>query len=110
MKKEFTTQNGHVGMVIDCDTFEVEIFKNKDSKVGNSIKYTEKETGNSVLTPFVFMIDWDDEKFGGKLTIHNRDRWGSEMTFSHYMPSDLCGMFTFIGKGYNVFDGFKNKP
>ena len=40
---------------------------------------------------------------GGKIEIRNTDkRSGSSMTFVHYEPASLKGMFDFIGRGYNL--------
>lgn len=106
-KKEFTTANGSEGMTIDCDDYEVEIFKTKDKDYyGSSIKFTDKKSGDSQFISAAFQIDWDKEQDGGKLEIKYRDRWGSEMIFVHYDPSDLKGMFDFIRRGYNVFGNF----
>lgn len=105
MKKEFTSSNGSEGMTIDCDTYEVEIFKTKDlSRYGDWIKFTDKKTRNAKITPAAFQINWEKEMDGGKLELKFRDRWGSTMSFVHYAPSDLKGMFDFIGRGYNIFD------
>ena len=105
MKKEFTTSNGSKGMTIDCGNYEVEIFKSVDKDYyGASIKFTEKKTGNAKFISAAFQIDWDEEKDGGRLELKYRDRWGSEMNFVHYSPTDLKGMFDFIGKGYDIFD------
>jgi len=105
MKKEFISNAGHEGMLIDCGAYEVEIFKSiVDSNLGNCIKYTNKSNKNTNITPFAFFIDWDKDEDGGKISLKHRDRWGSEMIFIHYQPSDLKGMFDFIAKGYNFYD------
>lgn len=108
MKKEFITSNGSKGMTIDCVNYEVEIFKSVNHDYYTScIKYTEKKSGKYKIISAAFKIDWDEEKAGGKLELKYRDRWGSEMNFIHNAPSDLKGIFDFIGKGYDVFtDGF----
>lgn len=109
---KFTSPSGHEGMTINCGKYEVEIFKNVNKEEYlNSIKFTEKITGksNSTIIHNVFVIDWDDENDGGKLSLKYKDRWGSEMSFIHYEPSDIVGMFDFIGKGYNVFDNLFDK-
>lgn len=105
MKKEFTTSNGSKGMTIDCGNYEVEIIKSVHPDYYDAtIKFTEKKTRNAKFVSAAFKIDWDEEKDGGRLELKYRDRWGSEMNFVHYSPSDLKGMFDFIGKGYNVFE------
>jgi hypothetical protein len=104
-KKEFTTANGSEGMTIDCDTYEVEIFKSKEEGYYSAtLKFTHKETGNAKHVSAAFYIKWDKDSDGGRLELEYKDRWGSKMTFVHYEPSDLKGMFDFIGKGYNIFD------
>ena len=106
-RKEFTTANGSDGMIIDCDDYTVEIFKSVDQKLYlNTITFTSKirPMFNTIPLPYCFKIDWDKQIEGGKLTIKFRDQWGSELVFTHYEPSDIKGMFDFIGKGYNVFD------
>lgn len=108
MKREFKTQSGHEGMTIDCVNYTVEIFKSIDNSL-NCIKYIEKETNNTSTTTHSFLIDWDNELDGGRISLYYKDKWGSEMIFIHYLPSDLKGMFDFIGKGYNVFKFFKQK-
>jgi hypothetical protein len=108
-KKEFTT-GGREGMLIDCDDYEVEIFKNYDKEVySNTIKFTHKESKNTMPLNYAFIIDWDKSEDGGKLSIKYRDRWGSEMVFIHYEPSDLKGMFDFIGRGYGIFEKINKK-
>lgn len=52
--------------------------------------------------PSNFDITIDDEKDGGKIEINFTDRFGSKMQFIHYKPSDLKGMFDFIGRGYRL--------
>lgn len=105
MKKEFTTANGSQGMIIDCDEYEVEIFKSIDKEYyGSHIKYINKKNRNVKVIAAAFVIDWDEGNLGGRLEIKYRDRWGSQMNFIHYFPSDLRGMFDFIGRGYNIFD------
>lgn len=110
-KKEFTTAIGAQGMIIDCDDYLVEIFKSDNFEYHNgyyrSIKFTDKKTGDSNVTPFNLFIDWDKEEDGGKITIKYMDRWNSEMIFHHYDPSDLKGMFDFIGRGFNILQAFK---
>ena len=103
MRKEFISPAGHEGMLIDCGIYEVEIFKSIDN-CSNCIKYTNKLNKNSNITPFAFLIDWDKDEDGGRISLKHRDRWGSEMIFIHYQPSDLKGMFDFIAKGYNFYD------
>ena len=104
MKTEFTTSRGRNGMIIDCGDYEVEIFKSIDKDYyDSSIKFTNKKSKESKIIFAAFVIDWDEEKDGGKLELRYRDRWGSEMNFIHYFPSDLKGMFDFIGRGYNIF-------
>lgn len=112
MKTFFESPAGHEGMRVDCGTYYVEIFKNlpyfengEELFMGNCIKYVGKETGNQAITPFSFLIDWDDEENGGKLYLHQKDKWGCEMSFTHYFPGDLKGMFDFIGRGYDIFNG-----
>lgn len=39
---------------------------------------------------------------GGKIELKYRDRWGSEMIFIHYAPTDIEGMFRFIARGYRI--------
>lgn len=105
MKNEFTTSNGCQVMIIDCGKYEVELFKSFDKDYyGNSIKFIEKKTKNIKFVTSAFNVNWVNEKDGGMLELKYRDRWGSEMIFIHYSPSDLKGMFDFIGKGYNIFD------
>lgn len=101
MKKQFSTSIG-LGMIIDFDDYQVEIYKSINNSP-NCIKYINKLTNSCTNTPYCFHIDWDSESDGGKLTLKHRDKWGSEMIFIHHAPSDLKGMFDFIGKGYNVF-------
>lgn len=104
-KKEFKTHGGSEGMIIDCNTYEVEIFKSMEKDYyGQVIKYTDKKSKNSLIIGSNFNIDWDKEEDGGRLEIKFRDRWGCEMIFIHFNPTDLKGMFDFIGKGYNIFD------
>ena len=103
MRKDFTTRTGHEGMLIDFGVYEVEMFKSIENS-SNFIKYTNKQNGNSICTPSCFLIDWDKESDGGRISLKHRDRWGSEMNFTHYQPSDLKGMFDFIAKGYNLYD------
>lgn len=104
MKKNmFLTSTGAQGLCIDCGTYNVELFKSKD--YSSIIRFINKNTGNSIFTNSMFNIDWDEENDGGKLEIKFKDRWGSEMIFIHYAPSDLKGMFDFIVKGYSLFDG-----
>jgi hypothetical protein len=106
--KNITAFNGVEAMEIDCVNYIVEIQKSINSDwYGESIKYTEKKSGTSICIFSSFNINWDEEKDGGKLEIKYRDRWGSEMIFIHYPPSDLKGIFDFIGRGYDVFkNGF----
>lgn len=104
---KFTSPSGHEGMTINCGKYDVEIFKNiNKEEYSNSIKFTEKITGKSNCTNVfkAFIIDWDEEKDGGKISIKYKDRWGSEMSFIHYEPSDIVGMFDFIGRGYKIFE------
>jgi hypothetical protein len=69
MRKEFTTSNGSKKMIIDCGFYEVEFFKSVDKDYGATIKFTEKKTGNSKFITAAFLIDWDEEKDGGKLEL-----------------------------------------
>jgi hypothetical protein len=62
----------------------------------------------SYQLPSYFTITIDEEKQGGKIQINFKDQWGSEMQFIHYFPSDLKGMFDFIGRGYGI-SKFLNK-
>lgn len=48
-------------------------------------------------------VEVDAQCNGGKIQIKHQDRWGSEMVFTHYSPTDLQSLFVFIGKGFNVF-------
>lgn len=103
-KQRFITSNGSEGMIIDCDKYNVEIFKNKDMEYYmNSIRYIDKATGNNVSLHKALIIDWDEESDGGKLSIKYKDRWGCEMIFIHYAPVDIQGMFDFMGRGWQVF-------
>ena len=106
-KTYFNYPNGTEAMLIDCDNYEVEIYKNTTSDCGNSIKYTNKELKITSFTPPVFLIDWDAPELGGKIELKQRDRWGCEMIFIHYDPTDIKGMFDFIAKGYNIFNTIK---
>lgn len=72
-----------------------------------SIKYIFRETEEvpemSYFLPVLsFNNSIDDEKYGGKIEINFTDRWGSSYRFVHYQPSDLKGMFDFIGRGYRL--------
>jgi hypothetical protein len=70
----------------------------------HSITYIFNESGN-IWSRFLSgnsYITIDPEEQGGKIEIKWRDRWGSEMIFIHYSPSDLKGMFDFIMRGYKV--------
>ncbi len=97
MKKEFVTSNGSEGMIIDCVEYEVEIFKSKDiQEYGSMIKITDKKTLSSYMINRALFIDWDGDNLGGRLEIKYKDRWGSEMIFKHYYPSDLKGFFDCI--------------
>lgn len=49
----------------------------------------------------------DPPSEGGKIQIAFKDQWGSEMKFIHYLPSDLKGMFDFIGRGYQLTEFIK---
>ncbi len=105
-KKLISYTSGHEGMLIDCDTYEVELSKNVDmERYSNIIKFTDKETKSTVPVVAAFIIDWDE----GILLIKYKDRNGSEMIFIHYEPSDLKGVFDFIGRGYDVFSRFQKK-
>jgi len=107
-KTYFNSPRGDEGMLIDCDDYEVEIFKTIDETCyGDIIKFIDKKTKNCKSLAIAIRINWDKEEDGGKLEIKYRDRWGSEMIFIHYEPSDLKGMFDFIAKGYGVFDSLK---
>ena len=104
-KNIFLFPNGHEGMIVDCGEYEVEFAKSKDmERYAQFLKFRDKKTGNVQPVFGHFIIDFDKESDGGKLTIKWRDRWVSEMIFIHYNPSDVKGMFDFIGKGYNVFE------
>jgi hypothetical protein len=59
--------------------------------------------GAAYSIPTHFDIEIDDEKDGGKIEINFNDRFGSKMQFIHYKPSDMKGMFDFIGRGYKIF-------
>ena len=107
-KTYFELPNGSEGMIIDCDDYEVEIFKSTNKEYyGGGIKFTNKETKNQYFLAIAIIIDWDKEEQGGKLEIKYRDRHGSEMIFIHYEPSDLKGMFDFIARGYRIFENLK---
>lgn len=58
----------------------------------------------SKMIPTEFVNTIDGEEIGRRIEINFTDRWGSSMRFIHYAPSDLKGMFDFIGKGYGMFD------
>ncbi len=104
-RKYFIYPNGNEGMIIDCDDYEVEIHKSVDENYyDNMINFTDKKTKNCVPIITALFIDWDKEEDGGRLTIKYLDRWGCEMIFIHYAPTDIKGMFDFIGKGYGVFE------
>ena len=110
-KTEFTSPRGdREGMLIDCDTYEVKFYKTIDKeRYGSQLTFIDKKTKNAVCLSLAFQFDWDKESDGGRLEIKYKDRWGSEMRFINYAPSDLKGMFDFIGKGYDVFKTISNE-
>lgn len=59
-----------------------------------------------VMIPTEFDIEWDPIEIGGRIKIAFKDRWGSEMLFIHFEPSNLKGMFEFIGKGYGILQKY----
>ena len=72
----------------------------------HSLEYVFKcNSGRKIVpVPTWFDISLDTPEDGGKLEIKFKDKCGSVMHFSHFMPSDLKGMFDFIGRGYRVFE------
>lgn len=75
------------------------IFKGKDG---------EERTVHIPTTTLQCSVD--EPADGGKIEINYRDRWGGQMTFVHYAPSDLKGMFNFIAKGYDLGEILNIKP
>lgn len=73
----------------------------------NSLKY-EVLTGDKEPISMIYPIPThftnkiEEDNIGGKIEIKFKDRWGSEMVFVHFQPSDLRGMFEFIGRGYRL--------
>jgi hypothetical protein len=98
MKKEIIGDK----MTIDFDDYSIEMYKNIDNSYGNNILYKDKAKNLFYPTPYCFVIEWDKDEDGGRIKLHQRDRWGSEMIFIHYAPTDIKGMFDFIGKGFNI--------
>lgn len=66
--------------------------------------YTVKlENGSTETYPLLSLrCSVDKVEDGGGIRIHFIDRWGSQMLFTHYEPSDLKGMFDFIARGYRL--------
>ncbi len=110
-RKKYVTYepSGHEAMIIDCDEYEVTLNKTIDKeKFSDKILFYHKSSNNVYPLNIAIIVDWDKPEDGGKLTIHYRDRNGSEMIFTHYDPSDIKGMFDFIAKGYDIYDRIHN--
>lgn len=103
------TKSTHISgkeyIIINCGDYSVEMNKSDGDNYDNSICFTSNtEIKNSIVVHGRFNISWDADSDGAGIRIKFSDRWGSEMIFTHYLPSDLSGMFDFIGRGYKVFD------
>lgn len=105
---EVEEKNGLEFLKIHFSDFSVELAGNeKEEPYGRSIYFHAKENGNitkSWASPG-FFVTWNmssDKTQILNLEIKHRDRWGSEMIFRYWAPSDLQGMFKFIAKGYGI--------
>ncbi len=87
---------------IDLKEYSVKMYPNSLTYVFGKEKH---EISYAINTHFE--ITHEEPEVGGEIKIKFKDRWGSEMIFIHYAPSDMKGMFDFIGKGYNIFESYK---
>lgn len=102
VKTKFHYPAGQEGMRIDIGEYIVEV-----CKLGGGIQFKKKDSGN-YLTLYGFYVDWDDEKDGGKITIKTKDRWGSEICFTHFEPTDIKYFFELFGNMFGITHAIKS--